>query len=83
MAWKAIITDWDLDGPGVTVGYYDDADPANTPDPSEFLYSRVFARADFSTLADLQAQVIAVGQSKRQAYNRIQQMKNTGPITIT
>jgi hypothetical protein len=82
MAWKAIITDFDLTTPTITYSYYDDSDPANTPEPQFFLYSLVFRRGDIGTNAELQAQVVARGQKLRPVYNRVQALKAQGVITI-
>jgi len=82
MPWKAILTDWDLDAPSVTYGFYDDADPLNTPDPKVFLYSQVFSRADINTNPELQAAVVVTGVKIRKVYNRVQAIKNAGPVTI-
>ena len=59
MAWKAIITGWNLDGPDVTVGYYDDATPPDVDGSPVVLYSQSFRRAEVANTADLRAQVIA------------------------
>jgi hypothetical protein len=82
VAWKAVITGASLDGPSITVGYYDDADPQNTPAPSVFLYSQTFSRGEITSDADLRQQVIATGKQIRTAYQRIQALKATGAITI-
>lgn len=73
MAWKAVITGWDLIGPSVSVGYYDDADP------DVVLYTHAFQRADVS---DFRAQVIQVGQRARTAHQRLQAIKAQGAIAI-
>jgi hypothetical protein len=82
MAWKAVITNASLDGPTITVGYYDDTDPQNTPAPAVFLYSQTFSREEVTSDADLRAQVITKGKQARNAYQRIQTLKAMGAITI-
>jgi hypothetical protein len=82
MAWKATITGWDLDGPTITIGYYDDADPLLPDGTKPFLYSQAFSRAEVTSDADLRAQVIQKGKQVRLVYQRIQALKAAGAITI-
>jgi hypothetical protein len=82
MAWKATITDWDLNGPTITVGYYDDADPLLPDGSKPFLYSQAFSRAEVMSDADLRAQVVAKGKQIRPVYQRIQALKAAGVISI-
>lgn len=82
MAWKAIVTDWDLTAPSITYGYYDDTDPANTPDPTVFLYSQPFTRDDIITNAALQVAVVVAGKKMQKVYNRLKAIQDAGPVTI-
>jgi hypothetical protein len=82
MAWKAIITDWDLNGPTITVGYYDDADPLLPDGSKPFLYSQAFSRAELGSDAELRTQVVQRGKTVRATYLRIQALKAAGAITI-
>jgi hypothetical protein len=76
MAWKAVITGWDLDGPTITVSYYDDADAAS------ILYTQDFSRAEVTSDNDLRQQVIQRGKQVRSVYQRVQSLKAAGAINI-
>jgi hypothetical protein len=80
MAWKAVVTDSDIDF--LTVGYYDDTDPANNSDPTKFLFSRAFSNMGGIPRDDLRSQIIAFGNDKRTALRQVQQLVNDGPLDI-
>jgi hypothetical protein len=82
MAWKAVVTGWDLASPNITVGYYDDAEPTNPDGSPVFLYSQTFRRSEITSNADFRAQVIQAGQRFRPVYQRFQALKAAGAITI-
>jgi hypothetical protein len=82
MGWKAIITGWDLDGPTITIGYYDDADPALPDGSKPILYTQDFSRAEVTSDNDLRQQVIQRGKQVRSVYQRVQSLKAAGAINI-
>lgn len=84
MAWRARITrfipeDTALRGK-VEVGFYDDADPANSPTPTVFLHSRTYSTDELTTMAAFQQAIVTEGQTARASYNRTQAIKQQLPI---
>lgn len=83
MAWRAVVLP-DIESDIairrlIAIGFYDDADPANVTAPTKFLHRQTYATEAITSLADLQAQVVAEGQMARTMYNRVQAIRQVLP----